>query len=127
MFDDINTAQWLWYFHNIEQDGLERFEANRDMVEYNSSFVAPEAVMKVREGREKAIKVSDADFKTILEQNFGRTIDVEKTKEEHKNSKVHALDPTTAMKGYRESLRKASGDTIELRRTASEFMNMNLG
>jgi len=74
MFKEINPAQWLWYYHNFVQDQNEKFELNRDMVEYNASFIEPEAVKKIRDARDKAIEIPDEQFASGIEQMFGRSL-----------------------------------------------------
>jgi len=74
MFKELNSAQWLWYYHNFLEDRKERYEQFRDMVEYNSSFVEPEAVRKIRDAREKAVEVTDKDFFAGIKNIFGRDL-----------------------------------------------------
>jgi len=89
IFEELNTAQWLWYYHSFVKDDEEKFESNRDFVEYLASFIEPKAVQKIKSMREKGkgIGVSDENFTKGLEQMFGRKLDVEAAK---------ANDPTNA-------------------------------
>lgn len=82
MFEELNTAQWLWYYHSLLKDDEERFETNRDFVEYLASFIEPQAVQKVRSMRDKGkpIGVSDDNFTKGIEQIFGRKLDIDKAK-----------------------------------------------
>ena len=72
MFDELNMAQWLWYFHNFLKDQDEDFEYKRNFIEYHASFIEPEAVKKIRESREKSVSLSDNEFSDVLRNTFGR-------------------------------------------------------
>lgn len=76
MFGELNNAQWLWYFYNFLEDRKESFEHDRDMVEYQASFVEPEAVRKIREARDESVKVPDKEFIAGIEYFFGRKINL---------------------------------------------------
>lgn len=82
IFEELNTAQWLWYYHSIIKDDEEKFETNRDFIEYLASFIEPQAVQKIRSMREKGrtIGTNDENFAKGLEQMFGRKLDTEKAK-----------------------------------------------
>jgi hypothetical protein len=56
------------------QDDMDNFEMLRDIAEYNSMFVNPEGVKKVRESRENtnSYKTSDEEFEQLIEEKFGR-------------------------------------------------------
>ena len=83
MFNEITDAQWLWYYHNQMQDREERFEFDRDMIEYHASFIEPEAVRKIRNAREQSIAVNEDQFMSGLEQIFGRKLgQVERPKDQ---------------------------------------------
>ncbi len=96
MFEELNTAQWLWYFHNFMKDREEEYIQRRDMVEYHASFIEPEAVRKIRETREKAVEVSDDQFAAGLEKFFGRSL----TTKRKKDGKLESVDPSTAITNY---------------------------
>lgn len=49
IFTGISNSQWLWYFHNDSKDQEERFERNRNFVEYHASFIEPQAVKRIQE------------------------------------------------------------------------------
>ena len=74
MLQEVNDAQLVWYQMQMAQDDLDNFETLRDVAEYNSMFVNPEGVRKVRENRENtdSYKTSDEDFEKLLEEKFGR-------------------------------------------------------
>ena len=74
MLQDVNDAQLVWYQLQIMQDDMDNFEMLRDIAEYNSMFVNPEGVKKVRESRENtnSYKTSDEDFEQLIEEKFGR-------------------------------------------------------
>jgi len=74
MLQDVNDAQLVWYQLQIMQDDMDNFEMLRDIAEYNSMFVNPEGVKKVRESRENtnSYKTSDEDFEKMIEEKFGR-------------------------------------------------------
>lgn len=46
------------------------------MVEYQASFVEPEAVRKIRESRDESVKVPDKEFTAGIEYFFGRKINL---------------------------------------------------
>ena len=74
MLQDVNDAQLVWYQLQIMQDDMDNFEMLRDIAEYNSMFVNPEGVKKVRESRENtnSYKTSDEEFEQLIEEKFGR-------------------------------------------------------
>jgi hypothetical protein len=74
MLQDVNDAQLVWYQLQLMQDDMDNFEMLRDIAEYNSMFVNPEGVKKVREARENtnSYKTSDEDFEKMIEEKFGR-------------------------------------------------------
>jgi hypothetical protein len=80
MFGELSTAQWLWYYYSCSKDREEKYEHNRDMVEYNASFVEPEAVRKIRDARENTVAISDDQFNAGLEQIFGKALDTSGSK-----------------------------------------------
>ena len=86
IFEELNSAQWLWYYHNFAKDDEEKFETNRDFVEYLAGFIEPQAVQKIRELRNrnnstggKTVSVDDNSFARGIEQMFGRKLNVEST------------------------------------------------
>jgi len=83
MFKEINSAQWLWYYNNVIEDRNEKFESNRDMVEYHASFIEPEAVRKIRDARDQTVTVPEEQFVSGIEQIFGRSlpVDIDRPKE----------------------------------------------
>jgi len=74
MLRDVNDAQLVWYQMQMAQDDLDNFETLRDIAEYNSMFVNPEGVQKVREARDNtnSYATSDDEFEKLLEEQFGR-------------------------------------------------------
>ncbi|MFA5023436.1 MAG: hypothetical protein WC523_00565 [Patescibacteria group bacterium] len=88
MFREISSSQWLWYYHNFIKDRDEKFEENRDMVEYHASFIEPEAVRKIKEAREQAVEVPDEQFISGIEQMFGRSLPSVKNQQEKEMHKV---------------------------------------
>ena len=99
VFKEINSSQWLWYYHNFIQDREERFEFNRDMVEYHASFIEPEAVRKIRNAREQTVEVPDAQFMSGLEKMFGRSLT--NKGDRPKEQKLHKTDIQTILNNYR--------------------------
>jgi len=94
MFKDINTVQWLWYYYNFMEDRKDAFEHDRDMVEYQASFIEPEAVRKIRESRDESVMVPDKEFAAGIEYFFGRKIDL--PKERQKGTISSTVDAQTA-------------------------------
>jgi hypothetical protein len=84
MFNEIHSSQWLWYYYNFTEDMKESFETERDLVEYNASFVEPEAVRKIREAREKAIIIPEEQFMSGIEKMFGRPLNIKEKPQEQK-------------------------------------------
>lgn len=76
MFSQINSVQWLWYFHNFNKDEEEDFTRKRDMTEYHLSFVAPDVVQKVRKDREQSSPDEEGAFLKGVEKLFGRSIKI---------------------------------------------------
>lgn len=74
MLQNVNDAQLVWYQMQMAQDDLDNFETLRDIAEYNSMFVNPGGVQRVREARENtnSYRTSDEEFEQLLEQQFGR-------------------------------------------------------
>lgn len=70
----MNGAQWLWYGAQFAADEKADFELRRDVAEHNAMFWNAEGVEQVRNAREKTYSVSDDDFKSIIEDTFGRRI-----------------------------------------------------
>ena len=97
IFKELNSAQWLWYFHNFMEDCEEEFNNHRDMVEYHASFIEPEAVRKIRESRDKAIEIPDKEFQAGLERSFGRALPGQKRSE----GNIEAVDPSASIANYK--------------------------
>lgn len=97
IFDELNSAQWLWYFNNFMKDREEEFISRRDLVEYLASFIEPEAVRKIKQAREKAVQVSDKDFSFGIEKMFGRKISSEK----RDATEMHNIDLTNNIMEYK--------------------------
>jgi hypothetical protein len=111
IFEELNSAQWLWYYHNFAKDEEEKFESNRDFIEYLAGFIEPQAVQKIRELRNrnsgtggKTVSVDDNSFTKGIEQIFGRKLKVEPnqigaTNSENNAQKVDSgLDVTEIIK-----------------------------
>ncbi|KKM04884.1 hypothetical protein LCGC14_1759750 [marine sediment metagenome] len=79
------------------KDREEEYIQHRDMVEYQASFIEPEAVRKIRESREKAVEVSDDQFTAGLERFFGRAF----TAKRKKGGKIESVNPSTAITNYK--------------------------
>ena len=125
MFKNINDAQMLWYFYHFLEDRKERFEHNRDMVEYNASFIEPEAVRKIREAREESVKVPDKEFTAGIEYMFGKKINLPNTPQKGTVSSV--LDPQAAAKmsdAYKKGL--LEDQNKKLPNEAKYWTNFNL-
>lgn len=95
-FNEINTAQWMWYYHNFFEDEEEKYNRQRDFIEYHASFIEPEAVRKIREAREESVDVPHDEFVAGIEYFFGRQINL--PKEKRKGSETHNIDPKSAIK-----------------------------
>ena len=100
VFDEMNTAQWLWYFYNQLQDQEEEFTKRRDLVEYHASFIEPEAVRKIRDAREKAIVLTNDEFNAGLSNMFGRPL----TAERKVGGKIESVNPKAAIENYKEEV-----------------------
>lgn len=74
IFNRINSAQWMWYFHNFMKDEEETFIKERNMTEYHLSFVNPEVVQKIRKEREQIAPEEEGAFLKGVEKLFGRSI-----------------------------------------------------
>lgn len=90
MFGHINLGQWYWYFYNFLKDEEEKHIHQRDLAEYLASFSNPEAVQQVRRSRKDAVKVSDSDFTTGLQNVFGRKLPAKLV---GSDGKIHATAP----------------------------------
>ena len=97
MFKEITNAQWLWYYYNYAKDQEERFEINRDLVEYHASFIEPEAVRKIRNAREQSIEIADDQFMSGIETIFGRKMS---KAEKPKDQKMHKADVQKILSEY---------------------------
>ena len=124
MFKAINSAQWLWYYNNYIEDRKEKYEQSRDMVEYNASFVEPEAVRKIREAREKAIEIPDKEFFAGIKHLFGR--DLKSTGSINQNKELTKVDVAKAIKEYQDIQKQTKfsrGSGLNYR----EWVNIELG
>ena len=118
VFDETTNAQWLWYYHNFTQDREERFEFNRDMVEYHASFIEPEAVRKIRNAREQSVTISEDQFMSGLEQIFGRKMG---NAERPKEQKMQKADIKKILNEYK-SAQKEEFQTTNYK----DWLNVNL-
>lgn len=76
VFRRTSNAQWVWYAAQVTADEREEFELLRDVAEHNAMFWNPQGVEQVRGSREKTFAVSDKDFGSIIEQTFGRRVNL---------------------------------------------------
>ena len=86
MFDDINQAQWLWYFHNTIEDDNDTSNMFRDFVEYNASFIEPgivkgivdkrAAVQDGESGDDSVASNTDEEFAENIKDLFGKEINI---------------------------------------------------
>jgi DNA-binding transcriptional regulator GbsR (MarR family) len=120
VFQDTTNAQWLWYYYNFIQDREEKFEFNRDMVEYHASFIEPEAVRKIRNAREQSIEVSEDQFMSGLEQIFGHRISDKA--ERPKNQKMHKADVKKMLSEYK----SAQKEVITNGQNYKDWLDMKL-
>jgi hypothetical protein len=126
MFKELNSAQWLWYYNNFLEDKKEKYERFRDMVEYNASFIEPEAVRKIREAREKAVLVSDKDFFTGIKNIFGRDLPATISKNKGKeNSEITQVDVAKVLREYKQD-KQISKNIGSLVTNCKEWINVNL-
>lgn len=86
----------MWYFYQYMEDQDEQFNTGRDLVEYNASFIEPEAVRKIREARDNSVNVPDEDFVAGIEHVFGRKINLPDDKKS--TGEVIGIDVETAMR-----------------------------
>jgi hypothetical protein len=93
------------------------------MVEYNASFTNPEAVSKIREAREKAIKVSSKEFDAGLSYLFGRSIgDLPK----QSNSEMCKVDTAKAIESYNAMKKAQNTITHETALNYKHWLNSDL-
>jgi len=69
------------------------------MVEYNASFIEPEAVRKIREARDQAVEVPEEQFMSGINQIFGKPLVYG---ERPKEMKMHKVDLNKALNEYQE-------------------------
>jgi hypothetical protein len=77
MFDRISSPQWLWYYFNYAKDQEDEFERSRDFVEYQASFIEPQAVQKIRDARNNTSvegRYEDSQFDDNVKKMFGREV-----------------------------------------------------
>lgn len=89
-------VQWMWYNYQDIKDQEEKITDARDMIEYHASFIEPEIVGRVIEGRNKNVRkdilagtTNDADFNESIKRMFGRDPGIAKNTNEQQ---VHKLD-----------------------------------
>lgn len=98
VFKNMNEVQLLWYYYNILEDEKEKFEMMRDLEEHNAMFSNPDGVRQVRDSRKNSIHISDDDFQSQIEKQFGREFNIGKKEEignieeEFKNKDIDYLD-----------------------------------
>ena len=106
MFDDINSAQWLWYMYNVSKDQEEKYIFKRDFTEYLASFIEPEAVQKIRLSREKAVAINDENFSRSIKDMFGRELPGAEALE--KDDKTHSVNIAELMKNINDAKQEKS-------------------
>lgn len=74
IFKNTNDAQWRWYNEQYMMDDEDKFEVQRDLIEYNASFSNPEAVRRVREARENTYSTDPEKFNEMVTTMFGRKL-----------------------------------------------------
>jgi hypothetical protein len=104
MFKELNSAQWLWYYHNLMEDRKDKFEHDRNMIEYNASFIEPEAVRKIRESRDQAVEIPEDQFLAGIQKIFGRSLD---TGARPKETEMHKVDLNKVLNDFQQ-LKNAS-------------------
>lgn len=123
MFGEVSNAQWLWYLQNFYKDQEEKFEQNRDMVEYNASFIEPEAVRKIRDSRDRAIEIPEDKFMAGIEFMFGkplRNISASRPKEQE----VHKINLSKVLNDYN-NIQKEKAQVGKF--NYKDWTNLNLG
>lgn len=110
-FNRISNQQWLWYFYNYAQDQDEDFERSRDFIEYHASFIEPQAVKKIREGREHAVTASDQNFEESVKQLFGREVKLERP--EGSDRAIQSVDPQQVMSNLRAANQKETSELLK--------------
>ena len=95
------------------------------MVEYQASFVEPEAVRKIREARDESVKVPDKEFTAGIEYFFGRKISLP-DKPQH-GSISSTVDPKTAeslSNAYKQKQTQAANPTRAV--DSRHWLNLDL-
>lgn len=77
VFMNINSAQYSWYFQQMEKDEQEKFEFMRDIAEHNAMFSNPEGVAQVRDTRKNTFATNPEDFEKSVKELFGRELKTE--------------------------------------------------
>lgn len=123
MFNDMSPAQWMWYYYNSAEDENEKFELNRDLVEYHASFIEPEAVKKIREAREQKIELSNDQFNAGLERVFGRGIN---PSSQGSSDEVQTVDVASAISNYKNLVRSQKNAIDRKGLDYKHWLNSNL-
>lgn len=101
---DITAIQWTWYAQVISNEIEEKYVYERDILEYHASFWNAEAVLKVRDNRDRADDdrfMSDEEFNRSIESGeYHKGLDmIKKMREEYSptnlntnNERVSARD-----------------------------------
>jgi hypothetical protein len=71
-FNNINQAQWMWYYYNFLEDRNNQFTDHRDLVEYQVSFFEPKVVQDIIKERQAK---DTQKFSESIKNTFGRDIE----------------------------------------------------
>lgn len=115
MFDSINDAQLVWYQFQLHLDKKDQFEMLRDVAEHNAMFMNPEGVQQVRDARDNSFETSDEDFSKLLENTFGRSIDLNGVNKKH-------IDPKEILEQEKAQLNSQYSDIIDMDLDEIEFI-----
>jgi len=111
VFEELNSAQWMWYLHNFLKDQEEDYTNTRDFVEYHASFLEPQSVHKIRESRKKAVELNDGEFAQNIKGIFGRSLPNVK-KPGIENTESHSVNMGDIMKNIEASRNKTKDENF---------------
>ena len=108
-------------------DKEEEFEDTRNIVEYHASFIEPEAVRKIREGRDNSVEVPHEEFVAGIEEMFGRKIDLSTSKENRGKLESVSIDPKEAIRKAEEFKKKQKHSApVNMPKDYRHWLNMEL-
>ncbi len=99
-FQNLNSAQAIWYHTQIAEDEKDDFELLRYMEEYNAMFTNPDGVQRIREARENTVGVPDEQFNKTVKELFGRDMPDSTDKDDVKNMLIKDNNNKNKMSQY---------------------------